>query len=114
MDTTYVRLRKSEVLIRMNREIELVVNSYTDPVKSNIKLTEDMQSLIAKNKLSKNDILSAYRTAEILRNLKKEINVAAGRYLSREDASVVIDRFNKKWNKVRVTVGSTSVKLADL
>ena len=62
----------------------------------------------------KNDILSAYRTASILRALKRELNVLAGKYLSREDASTVIDRFNKAWAKTKVSVGSTSFKLSNL
>ena len=65
-------------------------------------------------KLSKNDILSVYRTATILNKLKEEINVYAGTYLSREKAKLVIDRFNKEWSKVRISVGATSIKLTDL
>ena len=99
----------------MDRSISLSVNSYTDPVKSSITVSEDvLQSAMTKYKLSKNDILSAYRTATIMRALKKEVNVLAGKYLSREDASVVIDRFNKVWAKTKVSVGSTSFKLSNL
>lgn len=114
MDSQYVRLRMSEVLIHMGRSINMSVNSYTDPVKSNIAVDENIQSIMAKYKLSKNDILSAHRTAAIMNALKKEINVAAGKYLNREDASKVIDRFNKEWSKTKISVGSTSFKLTDL
>lgn len=114
-DTTFQRLRKSEVLIHIDRSITLTVNSFTDPVKSNISVSEDvLLSAMAKYKLSKNDVLSAHRTAAILKALKKEINVLAGSYLSREEASIVIDRFNKEWEKARISVGSTSFKLSDL
>ena len=65
-------------------------------------------------KLSKNDILSAYRSASILKTLKAEINVLAGKYLSREDARIVIDRFNKEWEKAKVSVGPTSFRLSAL
>ena len=93
----------------------LEVNSYTDPVKSNLDVSDsDIQSIMTKYKLTKNDVLSAYRTAAILKQFKKEVNVLAGNYLSREDARIVIDRFNKKMDKTRISVGKTSFKLADL
>jgi hypothetical protein len=69
---------------------------------------------MSKYKLSKNDLLSAMRTATILIKLKEEINVYAGTYLSRENAKIVIDRFNKEWAKTRITIGQTSIKLSEL
>ncbi len=114
MDSTFLRLRKSEVLVRIDRDIVLEVNSFTDPVKSNITVSnESIQSAMAKYKLSKNDVLSAYRTASIMKALQQEINNLAGTYLSREDATKVIDRFNKTWRKTRISVGPTSFKLSD-
>ncbi|MBL1278653.1 MAG: hypothetical protein COA33_000130 [Fluviicola sp.] len=114
-DSSFVRLRKSEIFIRMGRAIELEVNSYTDPVKSNLQSSESsISSTMQKYHLSKNDILSAYRTASILKALKAEISVLAGKYLNREEASIVIDRFNKEVAKVKVSVGATSFKLSVL
>ena len=114
-DSSYVRLRKSEVLIHIDRGILLTVNSFTDPVRSNLNVSnETIAAAMTKYKLSKNDMLSAYRTAAILRALKNEINVLASRYLSREQASLVIDRFNKELDKARVSVGTTSFKLSAL
>jgi len=113
-DSSFVRLRKSEVLIHMNRDIQLEVNSYTDPVISNINVkNQTISSGMTKFKISKNDILSAYRTANLLKTLKTEINVLAGKYLNREQASIVIDRFNKEIAKVKVSVGITSFKLSE-
>lgn len=114
-DSAFVRLRKSEVLIHIDRSITLTVNSFTDPVRSNLNVqNESVLAAMEKYKLSKNDILSAYRTASILRALKNEINVLAGKYLSRDQASMVIDRFNKEWDKLKVSVGPTSFKLSTL
>lgn len=114
-DSTFVRLRKSEVLIHIDRGILLTVNSFTDPVRSSLDVSnETITAAMVKYKLSKNDVLSAYRSASILRELKNEINVLAGRYLKREEASIVIDRFNKELDKVRVSVGSTSFKWSAL
>ena len=115
MDSTFLRLRKSEVIIHLNRTIDMEVNSYTDPVKSNIKVpNQQVESMMAKYKLSKNDVLSALRTAEIMKALKKELNVLAGDFLTREEAKIVIDRFNKKMDKTKISVGHTSFKLEDL
>ena len=68
-------------------------------------------SAMMKHKLSKNDILSAYRSYTILNQFKTEMNVLAGKYLSRENARIVIDRFNKKMAKTKVSVGRTSFKM---
>lgn len=114
-DSTFVRLRKSEVFIHIEREITLTVNSYTDPVKSSLQVdNEALSTAMEKYRLSKNDALSVYRTAAILKALKKEINLMAGKYLTREEASIVIDRFNKVIDKAKVSVGPTSVKLSAL
>jgi len=115
MDSTFLRLRKSELMIHVQREIVVEVNSYTDPVKSNLKISsEDIRNAMTKYNLSENDILSAYRTASILKALKAEINLIAGKQLSRENAKIVIDRFNKEWEKCRVSVGATSFKISEL
>ncbi len=114
MDSTFLRLRKSEVLIHIDRAITLEVNSYTDPVKSSIQVTnEELSSAMVKYGISKNDVLSAYRTAAILNALKSELNVLAGQYLNREDAKIVIDRFNKEWLQTKIALSRTSVKLSN-
>ena len=64
--------------------------------------------------LSQNDVLSAYRTVSILKALKSEMNVLAGKYLSREEATIVIDRLNKEIIKTKISVGATSFKLSIL
>ncbi len=112
MDSHFVRLRVSQVFIHMGREIVLEVNSFTDPVKSNLKVSDEViLAAMRKYNLSNNDVLSALRTRTILLQLKKEINILAGKYLSREDAKIVIDRFNKTMEKVKISVGRTSLKL---
>jgi hypothetical protein len=75
---------------------------------------EEIKALMDRYKLSKNDILSAYRSASIMHKLKQELNVLAGLYLDREKASAVIDRFNKEWAKTKISIGPTSIKLNDL
>ena len=99
----------------MGRTVLLEINSYTDPVKSNLQPSESViTSAMQKYHLSKNDVLSAYRTASILNALKAEINVLAGKFLSREEVTIVIDRLNKEVAKTKISVGATSFKLSIL
>lgn len=115
MDSTFLRLRKSEVTIHVNRDIRMEINSFTDPVKSNISVSnEEVEAAMKKYNLSKNEVLSALRTAEIMRRLKSELNILAGEYLTREEAKIVIDRFNNQWEKTKISVGRTSFKLSSL
>lgn len=115
MDSSFVRLRTSQVFIHLNRGIRMEVNSFTDPVASSLNISDaEIIALMQRYKLSKNDILSAYRSAAIMHKLKLELNVLAGLYLGREKASTVIDRFNKEWAKTRISIGATSIKLSDL
>jgi hypothetical protein len=114
-DPEMLRLRRSEVYVFLEREIQLEVNSYTDPRNSNIEAqSPEIQKVMSTYGLSKNDVLSAYRTANIMRKMKEEINVLAGTYLDREKARIVIDRFNKEWSRVRISVGPTSFKLSEI
>jgi hypothetical protein len=115
MDSTYLRLRKSELFVILDRFIKVEVNSYTDPVASNLVIeNKNILDIMNKYKLSKNDILSVYRTATILKKMKQEINLLAGTYLDRTNAKIVIDRFNKEISKVKISVGITSIRLGEL
>lgn len=115
MDSTYQRLRKSEVLINLNRKTVLEVNSYTDPVSSNLVVTNpEVLETIKKYNLTKNQVLSAFRSAEILMQLRDELNVLAGTYLDRVTAKIVIDRLNSEIAKTKITVGPASFKVSQL
>ena len=79
MDSTFSRLRKTELIIKTKQTILFEINSYTDPVSSNLSITNPtIQSLMTKNNLSKNDVLSAYRTGFIFKKIKTRI-----KYISR-------------------------------
>lgn len=115
MDSSFFRLRKTEVLINLNRKITLEVNSYTDPVKSNIQVNEmAIIDAIKKYQLTKNQILSGYRSAEILLKLRDEMNVLAGQYFDRVNAKIIIDRLNTEINNSKITIGPASFKINQL
>lgn len=110
-DSIFKSLRKTTVTLFINRCITLEINSYTDPVKSNFTPpSSEIVSFMKKYKLSRNEVLSAYRTYETLRKLKLELNILAGKYLERSEATVVIDRLNEAIDDSRIAVGKTSFK----
>jgi hypothetical protein len=115
MDSSNVRLRSTQVNVFLNRGILLEINTFTDPVKTNLKApNESVQTELNKYHLSGNDYLSALRTAAVIQKLKTELNVLAGTYLNREEAKIVIDRLNKQLDVVRVSCGPTSFKWQEL
>ncbi len=115
MDSTMVRLRTTEVNIFLNRGILLEVNTFTDPVKTNLAPKDAaIAERFKKYGLTGNDYLSAMRTASVIAQLKQELNVKAGSYLPREKAKIVIDRMNKQIDAMRVSVGATSFSWQEL
>lgn len=108
----FSRLRYTEILAHIDRNIVLEVNSYTDPVKSNLSIKdEDLLAQQSKNGWSNNQMLSALRTAALLRKLKEELNVKAGKYFERSEAKIIIDRLNKEISKTKIAVGESSIKV---
>ena len=115
MDSTFSRLRTSELFIHLDRELSIEINSYTDPVQSNLSISNnELIQLMKENNWSKNDVLSALRSLQLLERLKDEINVYAGIYFNREDAKIMIDRFNRMYSNVKITIGLVSIKKSDL
>jgi hypothetical protein len=115
MDSTMMRLRTTAVNIFLNRGILIEINTFTDPVATNLKPSnEAINAAMVKYKLTGNDYLSALRTATVLQKIKTELNVLAGEYLTREEAKIVIDRLNKLLDTTKVSCGATSFKWQDL
>ncbi len=115
MDTSLLRLRSTSINIDLNRGIFLEVNTFTDPVKSTIRpMNTSHISESTKYNLSNNDYLSALRAAQVISMLKNELNVYAGKFLTREEATIVIDRLNKKLDGTRISCGATSFKWQEL
>lgn len=115
LDSSMVRLRSTRVAIDLNRGVLIQVNTYTDPVKTNLKPSNpSIAGTMQKYGLSGNDYLSAMRTATVIQQLKSELNVLAGTYLTREQAKIVIDKMNKSLDGMRVSCGATSFKWQEL
>lgn len=115
MDSTFLRLRKSEILIHLNRGITLEVNSYTDPVKSNLTINNpEISAHMQRYGLNKNQVLSGIRSASILKRLGEELNILAGEYLDRPSAKIVIDRLNSEIANTKVYIGPAAFKIDQL
>lgn len=110
----YKQLRLSEILIDIDRDIIMEVNSFTDPVKSNFKSgNPTIENLKTQHRLTNNQVLSAYRTIAILKKFKEEISLLAGTYMTREEAKIIIDKFNRQFEKTKITIGQLTLKISD-
>jgi hypothetical protein len=114
-DSTYKSRRRSELFVDTRNGIQIEVNAYTDPVRTDFMPAHPvLAKLREEKKITGNEALSVYRAATLLKKFQEELNVLAGRYLPREKASIVIDHLNKQFQKARVSVGSQSVGLGEL
>jgi hypothetical protein len=110
----FKRLRKTELFIKADRNLAIKINSYTDPVVSNLPIKNaKFQALVEENKITKNDLLSAYRSIAVLNQLKLEFNLLCSKYLPNEKAKIIIDTFNNALEKSTILVGSEILKVKD-
>ncbi|MCC5922453.1 MAG: hypothetical protein JJT77_01605 [Crocinitomicaceae bacterium] len=107
-------LRTTGVFLLVDREIKWIVQSFTDPVKSNfLAPNKTIQEKAKQYKWTSNQLLSAYRTYAVMKQLQDELNIWAGKILTREEAVLVIDRLNKTIDKSSITIGNRSIKFKD-
>jgi hypothetical protein len=110
----YQALRTTGLFILIDREIKWIIESFTDPVKSNfIPPNKSVMEKAKQYKWTNNQLLSAYRTYAVMKQLQDELNIWAGKLLTREEAVAVIDRMNKSIEKSAVTIGNRSIKFKD-
>jgi hypothetical protein len=100
--------------LKADRNLAIRIESFTDPVVSNLVIkSSKFEALINNKKLSKNDLLSAYRSVSVLLQLKLEFNVFCSQYLPQDRAKSVIDAFNNSLEKSLVYVGNEVLKFKD-
>ena len=110
----FKRLRSSNLFIKIDRELTIKVNSFTDPVISNLdleglKLTEIAEEYV----LSKNELLSAMRCISLIYKLKEELTNQATKHLNQSDSKKFIDKLDDAIQKSKVQVGKTSIRIKD-
>lgn len=110
----FADLRKTILYLKVDRMVNVKIDSYTDPVQSNLLVKSSrIQELISEGKISKNDALSAYRSLAVLNQLKLELNVQASKHLEPENAKRLIDQMNNAIDKSRVKVGNEYLRIKD-
>lgn len=114
-DSTFSRLRKTALYVQTKHKLFFEVESFTDPVKSGIMISDKtLVEYAKKNNLSNNDILSGLRTKEVLIQFQDEFIKWVGQNYDAQSARFIIDRFNTEFQKVRITVGKVQFKLKEL
>ena len=114
-DSTYARLRKTAMYIQTNHKLVIEIESFTDPVRSGITITNKTLSDIAsKNNLSKNDLLSGLRTKTVMIKFQDEYIKWIAQHYEANKARIIIDRFNNEFQKTRIRIGGINFKLKEL
>ena len=115
IDSNYLKLRSSELIVKVGKEIEINTSSFTDGNNNDLKLENlENTNLVEQYKLTNQEIITLYRTASILNKFKTELISSAKHYLSEEDSKRIERKINKEWLKVKVSVGKVKIKLNDL
>ena len=114
LSADFKRLRKTELLLKADRNIAVKIESFTDPVVSNLAIkSTKFNDLEEKRKITKNDLLSAYRSVAVLNQLKLEFHILCSQYLPPDRAKTIIDVFNSSLEKSVIQVGNESLRMKD-
>jgi hypothetical protein len=114
-DSVYSRLRKTALYVQTFNKLEIEVESFTDPVKSSFQITnKNLLEIAKKHQLSKNDLLSGFRTKSVLLRFQDEYIKWVGKNYDAEKAILIIDRFNQEFQKTKITIGTVSIKIKEL
>jgi hypothetical protein len=108
----YKSLRHSALQVKINRSLQIHIESTTDPVVSNLASTQfPIESILKTNNISKNELLSVLRTRSILMQTKNELIAICPKYLSTTKAKKFIDQLEERVAQSKFYVGKTAIKL---
>jgi hypothetical protein len=114
-DIQFARLRKTTLYMKIDKDLNMKIDSYTDPVVSNLHAPSSfIESLIQNGEISKNEALSAYRSLAVLEKLKIELSIHAAKFLPPDRAKKWIDSLNNCINRTQIKVGTIMVNFSDL
>jgi len=105
----------SELVIHLKQTIELSVNTFIndwDEIPKINDLNKNILLIQTKNKLSEEQLICGYLTAEVLKKIKNELLVLAGRYLGGEDAKIINERLNQAYKKTSIQNGNQLIPLS--
>jgi hypothetical protein len=110
----FKQLRYSSLSLKIDRAFTIRINSYTDPVASNLSLKELKLEEIAKTyTLSKNELLSAMRCLSLLQKIKEELAYQATNYLTQGYSKKFIDKLDDAIQKSKIQIGNSQLRLKE-
>jgi len=110
----FARLRKTMLYMKIDKELHIKIDSYTDPVVSNlIAPSSTILKMIEEGQITKNEALSAYRSLAVLEKLKIELSIYAAQYLPPDKAKKWMDSLNNHINRSSVSVGKFNLYYND-
>ncbi|MEY3049332.1 MAG: hypothetical protein RL365_1370 [Bacteroidota bacterium] len=105
-------LRHAGLQIKINRSLNIHIESSTDPVVSNLTSTAlPIESLLTNNGISKNELLSVLRTRSILIQTKNELIASCPKYLSTQKAKKFIDQLEESVAQSKYFIGNKAIKI---
>ncbi len=110
----FARLRKTMLYMKIDKELHLKIDSYTDPVVSNLIAPSNVVSkMIEDGQITKNEALSAYRSLAVLEKLKIELSIYAAQYLPPDKAKNWMDSLNNYINRSTVSIGKFNLNYGE-
>lgn len=112
----YKELRKTLVWVDESDQPRILIRSYCDPVRSNLKITHKALKKFKEKhpKITKNDILTGMRSLEVYKKFIEELVEFASEYLERDDSIKVIDLLESTKKKMFVTVNEHKIYYEDV
>jgi hypothetical protein len=105
-------LRHAGLQIKINRSLNIHIESSTDPVISNLTSTAlPIETLLTNNGISKNELLSVLRTRSILIQTKNELIASCPKYLNTQKAKKFIDQLEESVAQSKYFIGNKAIKI---
>jgi len=104
----------TEILFFFNSYNRIIVNTFMNKWDEvpNVILNKKLTKIKNKNKLSKEEMLTAQRTANVIKTLRSELISLSGRYLSMQEATTIVKRIDNLYKDINIKVGKTMVSLS--
>lgn len=108
---TFKQLRYSNLSIKLSRSLNIRINSFTDPVASNLSLKDlKLEEFAKEYQLTKNEVLSALRCISLLQKLKEDLSYQATNYLTQSDSKKFIDKLDGAIQKSKIQIGNVYIR----
>ena len=112
---TFKQLRYSNLSIKLSRSLNIRINSFTDPVASNLSLKDlKLEEFTKEYQLTKNEVLSALRCISLLQKLKEDLSYQATNYLTQSDSKKFIDKLDGAIQKSKIQIGNVYIRIKDI